>query len=720
MPIHDWTRVSAGTLHDFHLAWIAELRMALNSGLLPPDYYAQAEQIVGPMGPDVLTLQTPVFISRQHAVINFDEGKLQIVDLNSSNGLYFQGKRFRLAPIEEEVQIAIGELLLQINPVVSDAVEVTHIDEKTSKIDFKTFGSLVEKLDIDSRKVDLPADMIPISQVKVFADSPPKNHEKNAEKNIEKNDDKTEAAHKLTPKSEVAPKPTKPVESIHSAATVVGMPTELPSAPEAESMVANSVSHSEHLAHIPIINSHGIDQMTVHPLANDLKPHHRVLEGYVTWKDSLYDSQHFMPGEKVVIGRGYRADLKAPILERNIKIAKYDGLSTECYIPKGYQISVKRDDKTIEMKDLLASQALVTNKKGYTLKLGNRELCSIQLDQDLQIHFRYAPAPRQLSKKQLIEASEEFRKATIVSGIFHLMLAVLALLNAPTSNAPKLKNIPERYARLLVEPPRKLIEEKKKPKPKEKEKVVKKEKKQPEKIVKKIQAVPQKVKLIKPVPSKNVAQLPPKKEPVKVETIGALGALTALAPKAAPTNVPVAINVNPNAGGMVSKNPTGGVIGILKTKTGSLAAGGGIASVKTKGLGYGTGTGYGIQGLKGTAGTRGVAGSVLGTPTLMQTGKEEGLSKSQVMDVVKRHMGEIQQCYERSLFQNPNLAGRVQYEWEIKSSGNVTWAKVSKSDIADGDNLNSCVREVFKKMKFPVAKNGQSTTPNIGLPFGRL
>jgi hypothetical protein len=58
MPIHDWTRVSAGTFHDFHLAWIAELRNSLNGGVLPPSYYAQAEQIVGPLGPDVLTLQT--------------------------------------------------------------------------------------------------------------------------------------------------------------------------------------------------------------------------------------------------------------------------------------------------------------------------------------------------------------------------------------------------------------------------------------------------------------------------------------------------------------------------------------------------------------------------------------------------------------------------------------------------------------------------------------
>jgi hypothetical protein len=59
MPIHDWTRVDAGVWHDFHLTWIGELKKVLNSGLLPDDYYALAEQIAGPMGPDVLTLQTP-------------------------------------------------------------------------------------------------------------------------------------------------------------------------------------------------------------------------------------------------------------------------------------------------------------------------------------------------------------------------------------------------------------------------------------------------------------------------------------------------------------------------------------------------------------------------------------------------------------------------------------------------------------------------------------
>ncbi len=59
MPIHDWTRVPAGTWHAFHLSWISAIQETLNEGLLPAGYYAQAEQIIGPLGPDVLALQQP-------------------------------------------------------------------------------------------------------------------------------------------------------------------------------------------------------------------------------------------------------------------------------------------------------------------------------------------------------------------------------------------------------------------------------------------------------------------------------------------------------------------------------------------------------------------------------------------------------------------------------------------------------------------------------------
>lgn len=58
MPIHDWTRVDSGIFHHLHTSWIAEIARTLNR-LLPPDFYALAEQVAGGLGPDVLALQAP-------------------------------------------------------------------------------------------------------------------------------------------------------------------------------------------------------------------------------------------------------------------------------------------------------------------------------------------------------------------------------------------------------------------------------------------------------------------------------------------------------------------------------------------------------------------------------------------------------------------------------------------------------------------------------------
>jgi Protein of unknown function (DUF4058) len=57
MPVHDWSRVDAGIFHDFHHSWIEHVKGLLNSGALPPDHYALAEQQTSHFGPDVLTLQ---------------------------------------------------------------------------------------------------------------------------------------------------------------------------------------------------------------------------------------------------------------------------------------------------------------------------------------------------------------------------------------------------------------------------------------------------------------------------------------------------------------------------------------------------------------------------------------------------------------------------------------------------------------------------------------
>ena len=57
MPIHDWTRVDAGSFHDFHQVWTIEIRNALNRGILPEGYMALADLKVGGTEPDVAALQ---------------------------------------------------------------------------------------------------------------------------------------------------------------------------------------------------------------------------------------------------------------------------------------------------------------------------------------------------------------------------------------------------------------------------------------------------------------------------------------------------------------------------------------------------------------------------------------------------------------------------------------------------------------------------------------
>lgn len=61
MPIHDWTKVEDGIFHDFHHEWISTIKRALNDGLLPPGFYALAEQVAAGREPDVLALEQTIY-----------------------------------------------------------------------------------------------------------------------------------------------------------------------------------------------------------------------------------------------------------------------------------------------------------------------------------------------------------------------------------------------------------------------------------------------------------------------------------------------------------------------------------------------------------------------------------------------------------------------------------------------------------------------------------
>ncbi len=685
-----------------------------------------------------IPLQNFDFLSRQHCSISVtDDGVIEVSDLDSSNGIFFEGKRVKQAIILNSSQVEIGEILIQLQlerpledqPTVVEAYDPE--DEKTP----------VREL-LNKRPTPPKAAPCPVVDAA-------KTHQRDMEAEFGKklgHQEESEVKEKARIPFSPTPKKAQDVipQMVHFNGEHKPLDKSLvdlkykeqePSVSQVKSkkkkeksVVAKNVSlHARPKVESP-------KKLTYHHQAAQLRPQQRVLESYVTWKDQIYDLHQFYAGDNVIIGPGSSATVDIPVLNKNLNLAKFDGMNTQVFIPQNLQFALEsyvseNESKSYSFEESAFSPTVTRKKNYYTLKLGPAELVSVKLTPDVSIHLRYAPAPRQLSNQMRLIKDEEMKTPGIViAAIEMFILAAIFLTKTKEPESPQ-KIMQERVARLIIEqkpppppeekkpePPKEKVAQKK-PEPKPEKKIVEKQPKpkkvvrlQKSKLLMKVNKYP--VEVEKPM---KVAEKPVVKN---IQAVGALAALSAVSSNTPPSNVPVAININKNAGGQTALN-TGGVIGALKTKSGKLAAGG-LASVKTKGLGYGTGTGYGVQGIKGTAGSRAVAGTVVGAPSLVRLGKEDGLSRSQVMDVVKRYMTQIQQCYERSLIDTPGLAGRVEYEWEISAKGAVQWAKVKKSDISSGDNLNKCVTAIFKDMKFPVATNGQNTIPNIGFPFGRL
>ena len=135
MPVHDWTRVDAGIFHDFHTAWITELRNVLNNGQLPDGYYALTEQHAGRTVPDVLTLQ--VSPPRPEGISSLSPGGLAVADapprvdrkLTAIGSL--RAKRRSLA-----IRHVSGHRLIALIEIVSPSNKDRrgHVDDLASKV----------------------------------------------------------------------------------------------------------------------------------------------------------------------------------------------------------------------------------------------------------------------------------------------------------------------------------------------------------------------------------------------------------------------------------------------------------------------------------------------------------------------------------------------------------------------------------------------------------
>jgi len=130
--------------------------------------------------------------------------------------------------------------------------------------------------------------------------------------------------------------------------------------------------------------------------------------------------------------------------------------------------------------------------------------------------------------------------------------------------------------------------------------------------------------------------------------------------------------------------------------------------------GSGTDKNLGAIGSLGGRKGRGVGGVVVGDVPTFEIGVKGSLSREQIKKVVMKHVGEINYCYEKGLFDNPGLEGKLNMFWEIKPNGRVGVVRIKRSTMRS-NSVNRCIINVIKKMKFPKPRGGGVV--QVGFPF---
>jgi outer membrane biosynthesis protein TonB len=131
----------------------------------------------------------------------------------------------------------------------------------------------------------------------------------------------------------------------------------------------------------------------------------------------------------------------------------------------------------------------------------------------------------------------------------------------------------------------------------------------------------------------------------------------------------------------------------------------GIGAIR--GMGGGGGGGIGTFAAGGT-GKGKVGGTVVSAPSsgFKQRGGGGTLARELIAKVINEHLGEVRGCYERALLREAGLAGKLNLEWTIDTTGHVEEIKVKQSTIKGADVPN-CIVNSLKTWIFPKPTGGK-------------
>lgn len=137
----------------------------------------------------------------------------------------------------------------------------------------------------------------------------------------------------------------------------------------------------------------------------------------------------------------------------------------------------------------------------------------------------------------------------------------------------------------------------------------------------------------------------------------------------------------------------------------------GIGGLGTRGRGGGGGGKYGMA--AGQIGRKGRSDITAGGGQAVIMG---ALDRSVIDAYIKRNLAKIRWCYEKELNKDPKLFGRIVINFIISGTGAVSSSKVNRTTMGN-QNVESCVADQIKKIRFPAPKGGGIVIVNYPFVF---
>ncbi|MGE0526370.1 MAG: AgmX/PglI C-terminal domain-containing protein [Bdellovibrionales bacterium] len=671
------------------------------------------------------------YLASMHFVIIQESGAFAITDLNSPTGLLAEnGQTFVRAQFTESGTILIpGGLEIRVKRLESPAGESdpdSDLEENYDSTDAYTYTVTETALDRTVPSFTAPPIFQAPPEMDVRSVSTPGSTAASVAASAVAAESVAEVVAPAIPVPQPLPPPPQPPPQAQPLPPPPPRPQlkVVPPVPQSPN-IRNRLARIAHKLKIERRPYEGVDRRKA------------TLEGVLVWGEDILDVRQFRTGDTIYIAGDIDAPIYLPGIKKPIVLGHVDKTAGHIGIAQNVDWHLQRNGVDFTAKDAVDQQVVANSGAHQKFKLQLGDLFTADLGNNVALHLRYVERSRFFIRRTWIENREEFVKAFQASALVHFALLLILAFSASPVNAPKVEDVPPRFAKLLVEPPKMplapppplppppppepVVEKPPEPKPEPKPKPL--PKKKPIVAKKRPKTAPRKEAKARPPrePVREVVEAPPQPTEAEIAAAKLQEALSDIAaPPSAGSNqaIKIAKNTSPGISGDPSLT-TMGVSGALKSKGGKLKTGfgqpgAGGTSTKVGQLGYSNTPG----GSK--AGKRGVGGVVVGTPALKNyEGTSNGLTDKQIMSVVNKYLTQIHRCYERALLNDASLAGRVEYEWEITPSGKVSATRVKRSEVSNGDMLNSCVMGVFKSMKFPAAKNKQPTTASIGFPFGK-